>query len=172
DLWSASMIRTQQLPGPSPFREVKGTFTPLGLDVQSHENFVCAVLYGLFDDGDVRTVRVPFAGYKVDVIAGAEVWDLFAPYSAPILAALEGHKTLHIPRAELRADGDLVLNAPPRAGDAADPFAVADRLTPLPSPPALLRHPVHIAEPVRLPGDHGLALAMERLPDGTELTAE
>jgi hypothetical protein len=38
--------------------------------------------------------------------------------------------------------------------------------------PALLRHPVHIAEPVRLLGDHGLPLAMERLSGDTELTEE
>src|SRR5262249_14257923 len=110
------------------------------------------------------------AGYKVDVIAGAEVWDLFEPFDEPVLAALEGHKTLRVAKAELRADGDLILRAPPRVGDPADPFAAADRLTSLPCPPPLSRHPVHIAEPVHLPGDHGLPLALERLAGGTELT--
>jgi hypothetical protein len=172
DLWSAGMVRTQQMPGPPTFREAEGTLTPLGLDVQSHENFACAVLYGLLDDGEARTVRIPFAAYKVDVIAGAEVWDLFEPHDEPILGALEGHKTLRVAKAELRADGDLIFRSPPAVGGPADPFAVADRLTPLPCPPPLLRHPVHIAEPVLLPGDHGLPLALERLPGGTELTEE
>jgi hypothetical protein len=172
DLWSAAMVRTQHLPGPPTFRAAEGLLTPLGLDFQSHENFACAVLYGVFDDGDgaAQTVRVPFAGYKVDVVAGAEVWDLFEPFDEPVLGALEGHKTLRVTRAELRADGDLILGAPPEVGDAADPFAAAGRLTALPSPAPLLRHPVHIAEPVCLPGGHGLPLAMERLGAGTELT--
>jgi hypothetical protein len=172
DLWSAGMVRTQQLPGPCTFREAEGLLTPLGLDLQAHENFVSAVLYGLFDDGAVRTVRVPFGGYKVDVIAGAEVWDLFEPFDEAILGALEGHKTLHVTKAELRADGDLILRAPPRVGEPADPFAAAGRLTALPCPGPLLRHPVHIAEPVCLPGGHGLPLALERLAGGTELTED
>jgi hypothetical protein len=173
DLWSAGLVRTQQLPGPPTFREAGGTLTPLGLDVQSHENFVCAVLYALLDDGSaMRTVRVPFAGYKVDVIAGAEAWDLFEPHEEPVLGALAGHKALRVTKAELRSDGDLILRAPPAVVGSADPFAVAGRLTALPLPPALARHPVHIAEPVLLPGDHGLPLARERLPAGTELTED
>lgn len=173
DLWSAGMVRTQQLPGPPTFREVaEGQFTPIGLDIQSHENFVCAVLYGLLDDGEARTVRVPFVGYKVDAIAGAAAWDLFEPFDEPILKALENHRVLQIANAELRSDGDLILRSPPSAGGAADPFALAERLTPLPCPPALFRHPVHIAEPVRLAAGHGLPLATERLPVGTELDEE
>ncbi|MDG3004338.1 hypothetical protein [Paludisphaera mucosa] len=172
DLWSAAMIRTHQAPGSSTFREAAGVLTPLGLDVQAHENFLCAVLYGLFDDGEPRTVRVPFSGYKVDALAGAEAWDLFGPVAGPILQALDGRKTLKIADAELRADGDLILRSPPGVAGGADPFAAADRLTALPPPPALFRHPVHIAEPVRLAAGHGLPIAWERLPDGSELTAE
>jgi hypothetical protein len=170
DLWSAGMVRTQQLPGPPTFREIpEGLLTPLGLDVRSHENFVCAVLYGLLDDGEVRTVRVPFAGYKVDAIAGAAAWDLFEPYDGPILKALEDHKALRIGKAELRSDGDLILRSAPALGGAADPFAIAGKLTSLPCPSALFRHPVHIAEPVCLAAGHGLPLATERLPGETEL---
>lgn len=169
DLWSAAMVRTQQLPGAFTFREVSGVLTPLGLDLQTHENFACAVLYGVLDDGEARTVRVPFTGYKVDVIAGAGVWDLFEPFGTPVLEALAGHKTLRIGSSELRADGDLILRAPPKVDGPADPFAAAGRLTSLPAPSPLMRHPVHIAEPVRLPGHHGLPLELERLTEGTEL---
>lgn len=172
DLWSAGMVRTHGLPGSPTFREVKGVLTPLGLDVQAHENFVCAVIYGLLDDGELRTVRVPCVGYKLDVIAGAEVWDLFEPLDEPLLGALEGHKTLHVASAELRADGDLILRTPPKVGGPADPFALADRLTALPDPPALTRHPAHIAEPVHVAGGHGLPLAMERMAAGTELSED
>jgi hypothetical protein len=170
DLWSAGLVRTQQLPGQPAFREAEGMLTPLGLDVQSHENFTCIVLYGLLDDdGRSQTVRVPFTAYKVDVLAGAELWDLFGLNEEPILEGLAGHKTLRVAKAELRSDGDLILRAPPKVGSPANPFAAADRLTALPAPPALFRHPVHIAEPVRLPGDHGLPLAVERLPGDSDL---
>ncbi|WP_240911542.1 hypothetical protein [Paludisphaera soli] len=172
DLWSAAMVRTHQVPGSPTFREAEGVLTPLGLDVQAHENFACFVLYGLFDDGEARTVRVPFSGYKVDAIAGAEAWDLFGDVAEPVLKALDGRKTLRVARAELRADGDLILRSPPEAAGAADPFGLADRLTATPPPPALYRHPVHIAEPVKLPRGHGLPIATERIPDGSELTKD
>jgi len=172
DLWSAGMVRTQQLPGVPTFSDVEGVLTPLGLDLHAHENFVCGVLYGVLDNGESRTVRLPFTGYKVDAIAGAGVWDRFSPHAEPILEALNRHKTLRVSKAELRSDGDLILRTAPVPGGPADPFAAADRVTPLPAVPALLRHPVHIAEPVRLLGDHGLPLAMERLSGDTELTEE
>jgi hypothetical protein len=172
DLWSAAFIRTQQLPAPPGFREAKGTLTPLGLDVQSHENFVCALLYGLLDDGKVRTVRVPFNGYKVAVIDGPEIWDLFGAFARPILEALEEHRVLRVANAELREDGDLIFRSPPRVDGAGDPLALAGRLTSLPPPPALARHPVHIAEVVHLQNGHDLPLAVERIPPWSELNAD
>ncbi len=172
DLWSASFVRTQQLPATVGFREVAGSLTPLGIVVQSHENFACSLLYGLFDDGEVRSVRVPFTHYKVGVIEGAEIWDLFGAVAEPVLTALEKHKTLKISQAELRHDGDLILRTPPKLGGAADPFAMAGRLTSLPCPSPFARHPVHIAEPVHLPGGHGLPIAAERIPAGSALTPE
>jgi hypothetical protein len=173
DLWSSAFVRTQQLPAPVGFRDAAGTLTPLGLDVHAHENFAAAVLYGLLDegDGDVRTVRVPFNGYKVGAIAGAELWDLFGPQSLPVLEALQEQKALKVAQAELREDGDLILRAPPKPGRSVDPFSLADRLGPLPPPPAPARHPVHIAEVVHLPAGHGLPLAIEHLPPKSDLTA-
>lgn len=169
DLWSAAMVRTHQSPGSPTFREVEGVLTPLGLDVQAHENFLCAILYGILDDGEARTVRIPFSSYKVDALAGPEVWDLFDPIQTPVLDALDGHKTLRV-KGELRADGDLILRSPPEVGEAADPFGAAGRLGSLPAPPALHRHPVHIAEPVKLAAGHGLPIARERLGAASELT--
>ena len=171
DLWSAAMIRSQHLPPAPTFRPAAGTLTPLGLDVQAHDHFLCAVLYGLFEEeaGEARTVRVPFSGYKVGAIGGAAAWDLFGAGVEPVLAALGAHKSLAIGDAELRADGDLILREPPGVGGRSDPFAVADRMTSLPPPPALLRHPVHVAEVVRLPRNHGLPVAIERLPGDSVL---
>jgi hypothetical protein len=172
DLWSAAFVRTQHLPPPIGFREADGTLTPIGLDLHTHENFAAAVLYGFLDDGDVRTVRVPFGGYKVGAIVGAETWDVFGAQAAPVLEALAGHKALRVANAELREDGDLVLRSPPKVGGPADPFGMADRLGSLPPPPALARHPVHLAEVVHLERGHGLPMATERLPARTEINVE
>ncbi len=164
DLWASAMMRTRQLPGEPTFRRVKGTLTPLGLDLQSHANFVCAVLYGVFEDDEgAQMVRVPLVSYKVDAIAGAAIWDLFDPVAKPVLQALENGHTLTIPAADLFANGDLILRAAPESGQAADPFAAATTLTALPALPALLRHPVHIAEVVHVPCPTPLPLASERL---------
>ncbi len=169
DLWSSAMIRTWQLPGEPTFRSVSGTLTPLGLDLQSHANFVCAILYGVFEDAEgTQTVRVPLTSYKVDTIAGAAIWDLFDPFAKPILEALESGQTLVIAAADLFATGDLVLKAAPKAGQAADPFAASATLTTLPALPALWRHPIHIAEVVRVPSPNALPLATERLSAVTE----
>ena len=167
DLWASAMIRTLQAPGEPTFRRVNGALTPLGLDRQSHANFVCAVLYGVFEDAEgAQTVRLPLVSYKVDTLAGAAIWDLFDAVATPILQALEGGKTLNIPAADLVANGDLILRAAPETGQDADPFA-AD-LSALPVLPAALRHPVHIAEPVHLSGPSPLPLAVERLSADTE----
>jgi hypothetical protein len=173
DMWTAAMIRTQQLPGEMPFQEVQGRLTPFGLSVQSHANFVCAALYGLLEaNGTAQTVRVPLTSYKVDVIAGPEIWELFGDAGEPILKALAGHKTLAVNSAELYANGDLLLRAKPKVSKTADPFAAAEFITAMPAPPALFRHPVHIGHVVHLNGACDLPLAAERLASESELTEE
>jgi hypothetical protein len=170
DLWSSAFVRTQQLPAPVGFRPVKGLFVPFGLDVQSHENYLLASLYGQFQDGVACTVRIPFGTFKVGVIGGPEVWDLLGDHAEPVLTALAEHRLLWISRAELRDDGDLVLRAPPKKEDASNPFVAMDCLTSLPDPPAIARHPAHIAEAVRLKAGHGLPLAEERLSSISPIT--
>ena len=49
---------------------------------------------------------------------------------------------------------------------------MSGRLTSLPCPSPLARHPVHIAELVHLQGGHGLPIAAERIPAGSVLTPE
>jgi len=169
DLWSGAMVRTQELPAIPRFQEVAGTFTPLGLELQGHENFACAILHGIFDEGSARHVRIPLQSYKVGAISGPLIWDLFTPFAAPILSAIEGHKCLLISAGELREDGSLILRSAPKVGPASDPFAAAKGLTSLPTPPPLLRHPVHLAEPVHLTERTDLPLAVERLSDAPDL---
>ncbi len=169
DLWTAAMVRTQQLPGELPYQEVSGTLTPFGLSVNSHANFVSANLYGLLDTGETKqTVRVPLASYKVDVVAGPEVWDLFGDVGEPILKALAGNKTLTFEHGELAANGNLLLKTKPKVSRKSDPFAAAEFLTALPSASPLFRHPVHIDHVVHLDGAAELPLAVERLAVDTE----
>ena len=164
DLWASAMVRTLPWPGEPTFQRVSGTVTPLGLDLQSHAHFVCAVLYGVLDDGArTQTVRVPLVSYKVDALSGAEIWDLFEPFGQPILQALEGGQVLTISAADLLDNGDLLLKAAPEVGGTADPFAAVATPMPLPALPARFRHPVHIAEVVRVPLPNPLTLATERL---------
>jgi hypothetical protein len=172
DLWSSAFVRTQERPAPVGFRPVSGSFVPFGLDVRSHETYVLASVYGLLGGPEPATVRIPFGALKVGVIAGAEVWDLMGDSAEPVLAALAEHRTLEVSSAELREDGDLVLRSPPGPGETASPFDVIDRATALPDPPALARHPVHIAEVVLLEAGHGLAPATERIARGGPVTAE
>ena len=73
-----------------------------------------------------------------------------------------------VSNANLLANGDLIFRAAPKSGKAADPFAMTSNLTALPALPALLRHPVHIAEVVRMPSPNPLPLAVERLSAVTE----
>jgi len=169
DLWSGALVRTQELPAIPRFQEVAGTFTPLGLELQTHENFACAILHGIFGERSARYVRIPLQSYKVGAISGALIWDLFTPFTAPILSAIEGHKCLIISAGELREDGSLILRSAPKVGPASDPFAAAKGLTSLPTPPPLLRHPVHLAEPVHLTERADLPLAVERLSDAPDL---
>ena len=170
DLWTATMIRTQQIPGVVVGQKVSGVVSLLGVDLQAHSNFVCANVYGVLDTGgEFQTVRIPLTSYKVDAIADVEVWELFGDVSDPILKGLEGHKSLQIANAELRSNGELILKAKPKLGRASDPFDVAKHISALPPAPALIRHPVHLAE-LCVSGNCGLPIATERLPNNTELT--
>ena len=75
----------QQLRGATSFQEASGSLTPFGLDVHCHANFVCAALYGSFEtNGAAQTVRVPFSSYKVDVVVGPEIWELFGACGEPV----------------------------------------------------------------------------------------
>ena len=172
DLWAAAFVRTQQVAQQPVGKDTSGVLTPLGADVRSHENFALATVFGVLEtDSDSRCVKIPLSSYKVDVVGGAEIWDLFGDVSDPLLKALETGKCLKIDNAELRSDGDLILRSKPKLGRAAKPFSLTDQIGPLPAVAPLMRHPVQLAELVVLDGDHGFEIATERLSDPAEITA-
>ena len=173
DLWTAAMVRTQQLTPTVPGKSVDGVVVLLGTSVQNHENFVEVNTYGILDTGkSTHAVRIPLTSYKVDIIHGAEIWDLFGEVGDQILKALEKKKALKIEKAELLPNGDLILRSKPKLGKASDPFSVAENLSPLPPLPPLARHPVQLAELVCVEADGGLPIAEDRLPVDTEITAK
>jgi hypothetical protein len=174
DLWSGLMVRTQHLADAAVGQNVSGSVMLLGVDVQSHRNFVNATVYGLLqrEGASAQTVRIPFVGYKVDVLSGPEVWELFGKLVDPVLKALKAHKQLVVTDAELMPGGDLLLRATPKQGKAGDPFSVIEQLSALPAVPPLLRHPVQIAEIVHTRSDTSLPLDTTRLPPDCELHEE
>jgi hypothetical protein len=171
DLWAAALVRTRHRPGPPTFREIKGTLTPLGLDIHSHEQIFAPTLYAILDEqgGGSRVARVPFVGFVMAAVAPEQAWDLFEPAAGPILEALAELRSIEIARGELRDDGCLVLASAPKLGDKVDPFEAASKLTSLPDPPPAMRHPVHLAEPVHLKPGHGVPLARERVAENAGL---
>ena len=123
DLWSAAMVRTQQLPPTVGFQSVSGSFVPLGLDVQSHENFVPGVALSAYSRvRTAATVRIPFGAYKVGVVAGAEVWDLLGESADPVLAASPNTGSCRSRGPSCGRTAIWSCARRPSSGPAADPF--------------------------------------------------
>ena len=171
DLWAGVMMRTQHLPGHGASETVSGIVIILGVDVRSHRNFVNAILYGLLRQGDsVKTVRIPFARYKVDMISGPDIWELFGDSGETVLMALMTHQQIKVANAELTPHGDLLLLQAPNSAKPCDPFTLIEYMEFFPAVPPLQRHPVQIAELVHVKADQALPIDRTRLPDKTALT--
>jgi hypothetical protein len=103
-------------------------------------------------------VRATISAWKVDAVAGSEVWTAFAGLAGgkTLLTAIAGQKSLDINDMPLTAHGDLLWNDNAKTGKSFDALAEAIKaLAPgaglaIPAVPALMRHPVHIAIPVAL----------------------
>lgn len=173
DLWTAAMIRTQSVPEQLQESPVSGGVTLLGTDVRCHENFVAASVYGILEvDKELVSVRIPLTSYKVDAIRGPEIWDLFGDVGDALLKALGAGKSLKVEKAGLCSNGDLILKSKPRLSRAVDPFSLSDPLPLLPAIPPIARHPIQLAELVRIDQNHGLPIAEERLPADSEVTSK
>ncbi|MER5646183.1 hypothetical protein [Streptosporangium sp. NPDC002524] len=163
DLWTRALLLTgaggrtgepAQTDPARELRELSGRLLILGVDVHEHSTAVQAQVHGVLepsDGGQARLVRATVAAAKVDTISGPAVWKLLHRHPV-LLGALAGRRGLEITGMPVLASGDLLWDdGRARAGEPADPFAVARlRLGGVlaPAVPPLDRHPVGIAEPV------------------------
>lgn len=163
DLWSRAMLGAAAL-RPEPRAErVSGTLRVLGGDIRHHDHMISLAAYGIFEaSGEAAgrpaaLVRTTVSAWKVDAVAGDEIWTALLDVAGPLLAALSERKTLTCTDMILLATGDLVWDsAKAKLGSAFDPVdaaagalaAGAGLRVPLPAP--LDRHPVQLAVPVAL----------------------
>ncbi|MEU4539166.1 hypothetical protein AB0G15_30360 [Streptosporangium sp. NPDC023825] len=164
DLWTRALLLTgtggrtgEPAPAGRP-SELSGRLLILGVDVHEHSTAVQAQVHGVLEPaggGQARLVRATVAAAKVDTITGPAVWKLLHRHPL-LLGALAGRRGLEITDMPVLAGGDLLWDdGRARAGEPADPFAVARlRLGGVlaPAVPPLDRHPVRIAEPVLVEG--------------------
>lgn len=162
DLWCAALLGAQGVAPPPAFQSVSGRLHPCGVDVRAHRSCVMATLWGVLESVEgLRAVRWPLVSWKVSVLGPDEVWRAFGEKAQPVLAALAAGHALEIRDAELSAAGDLRVTGTVAAGGASDVFALAP-WTPAPAVRAVARHPVHLAELVRVDAPM-LPPAMDRL---------
>lgn len=151
DLWTAAMLGAQGLDPEPGFQTLSGKLHPCGVDVRAHRSLVQATLWGVLENAEgCRVVRWPFVSWKASVLGADENWRLFGESVSPVLEALAAGESLEIAHAELSATGDLRVTGKVKCAGAVDLFALPSPWRPLPPPRAASRHPVHLAELVRL----------------------
>lgn len=160
DMWSRAMVGAWRASPQASAEAVSGTLQVLGADLRMHDHMISLVAYGQLQvkGEDTRLVRTTISAWKVDAVAGDEIWTAFGKVagSNELLSAVADRKALTITGMPLTADGDLLWTGQAKLGKAFDPLTVADKaLAPgagmaFPGTPALLRHPVHVAIPVAL----------------------
>ncbi|MFB4277586.1 hypothetical protein ACBJ59_20010 [Nonomuraea sp. MTCD27] len=189
DLWTRAMLLSQRGPWSAGGERVSGRLLILGADVHEHATAVRVQVHGILEaagGAPARLVRTSVAAAKVDTIVGPTLWRLLGGHPV-LLAALAEHRAVEITDMPLLSGGDLVWHDDrARAGEEADPFAIARvQLAEVTAPPVtpLDRHPVRIAEPVLVEGyktdgrvfdlgGHTIRLDLDRLPSAGPLTPE
>ncbi len=156
DLWSRALLSTVVLPGVPAERRVSGTFTPLGADLRHHEHLLACVVHGLLQvggDDAPHLVRTTISAWRVDAIAGEEVWALLRATAPELIDALGKPRTFALDGAMLRATGDLVWPAKVAVGKGASPTTTSLAGARWTKPAPRDRHPLQLAIP--LVGDRG-----------------
>lgn len=97
DLWSRCLLGTVALPEVPAVTEIRGSFSVLGADVRHHDQLVSVVVHGVLDAGGApRFAHATLSSWKVDAIAGPDVWNLLRPRAPELLAALASPATLKV----------------------------------------------------------------------------
>ncbi|MCF6472351.1 hypothetical protein FAF44_28735 [Nonomuraea sp. MG754425] len=187
DLWTRAMLLSQHGPWHHAAPEqVSGRLLILGADVHEHATVVRVQVHAILErNGEPgRLVRTSVAAAKVDTIVGPTVWQLLGGHPV-LLAALAERRAVEITDMPLLPGGDLRWHDDrARAGEDADPFAIARvqlAATVAPAVTPLDRHPVRLAEVVLVEGyksDGGsfdlggnrIGLDLGRLPSSGPLT--
>ncbi len=111
DLWSRAMLHAGGRPETPETRTVSGMFRPLGATLNHHENNASLTVFGLLNDGDsLQFVRTSRSGYKVDVMVGDDIWEIFSKPLGRLLDALGAGRALEIDGMTLTSTGDLRWN--------------------------------------------------------------
>jgi hypothetical protein len=162
DLFSRALVGAWKAK-PAPASEtISGTLHVLGVDIRHHDHIISVAAYGLLARKDAsasagpRMVRATLSAWKVDAIAGDEIWTalLSVPGGRELLRALAESKAINLDGATLSAGGELALTGKLALGSAFDPMDTAlGALAPgaklaVPTPPPLDRHPAYLAIPV------------------------
>lgn len=187
DLWSRAFVLAAQPPVPIPTLPLSGDFYPLGAHLRESDVVANLVVYGLLEtEQKAMLVRTSLSAFKVDLITGSEIKNLFAEIGTTLLTALAEQKVLCLDEMPVRDTGDLLWSeGNARLGEAYDLAAIANRL--LDAAPAERwlerpeeRHPALLQEVVYLDklrieddkvqwGDIELPLALERVADSNDM---
>jgi hypothetical protein len=179
DLWTRGVVGALQLPTTLGGTKVKGKLYPLGVDLRHHGFFASADVYSLLESDSLRIVKTTLSSYKVDVLAGSEVWRCFGATALPLLQAITETLTLDVKEASLLPTGDLILDGKTTVGKPFNRLDLAKKyLAPSAEPCEGIhvgpvdRHPVQIAELAYFTDSSPLPLAIERLSPAGEIRAE
>ncbi|MBX2798031.1 MAG: hypothetical protein KTR31_10190 [Myxococcales bacterium] len=149
DLWGRCLLATYRLPERPTTRTVSGSLIVLGADIRHHDHLLSAVVHGLLDDdGTKRLVRTTLSAWKVDAIAGAEIWTLLHPLAPELVDAVGQGMTLSVRDMTLTSAGDLLWDGTVAGSEPADPFAADLSGAVVAAPAPRNRHPVQLAIPV------------------------
>jgi hypothetical protein len=150
DLWTTALLATFAPPERATRRTVRARLTPLGADLRHHDHLISAVVHGLLEEPGAprRLVRVTVSAWKVDAIAGPELFTLLQPLAPPLFACLDTPQVLELTDTTLLSSGELLWDGTCKAAGPADPYAVeltgATLCMPLPRD----RHVLQLAVPV------------------------
>lgn len=165
DLWTTAMLASSALPATPTRRSVTGVLTPLGADVVHHDHLVSLVAHGLFEqDGHPRRlVRITLSTWRVDAIAGPEIFTRLAPIAPELVAALASPVRLRITGATALGSGDLLWDgAVETLTGAVQPHAIDLAGAAITAPPPRDRHAVQLAVPLVGAPPEGIRLAFDR----------